>query len=125
MNAFRPNTLLPARFAGWTLAIATAVLSIVPPYLRPETDVPHDIEHFLIYVATGLAFGIGYERKRIPVALLLLIFTAAAEIAQLFVPGRHARVSDFIVDAIAMCAGLIVASLTDRILSRFDLKLDV
>ena len=33
--------------------------------------------------------------------------------------------SDFIVDAFAMCAGLVVASLIGRILGRFDFKLDV
>jgi VanZ family protein len=125
LHAFRLNRLLAARIAAWFLATMIVALSVVSPDLRPETGVPHDLEHFLIYAATGLAFGMGYERKRIPVALLLLIFTAAVEIAQLFVPGRHARVSDFIVDAVAMCAGLVVASLTGRILSRFDFKLDV
>ena len=125
MNAFRPSILLPARLAAWTLAIAITVLSVVPLYLRPETDVPRNFEHLLIYAATGLAFGLGYGGKRILAAVLLIIFAAAVEIAQLSVPGRHARLSDFIVDAFAMCAGLVVASLIGRILGRFDFKLDV
>ena len=118
MSTVRSNILVPVRIAAWTLAVLITVLSVVPPHLRPETELPHNFEHFLIYVATGLAFGIGYDRKHIRVAILLLIFTATTEIAQLFVPGRHARLSDFIVDAFAMLAGLMVASLTSRIPKR-------
>ena len=123
-STVRSNVLVPARIAAWTLAVLIAVLSVVPPHLRPETDLPHYFEHFLIYMATGLAFGLGYARKPIRVAILLLIFTAATEIAQLFVPGRHARLSDFIVDAFAISAGLMAASLTNRTLSRFYFMLD-
>jgi VanZ family protein len=34
-----------------------------------------------------------------------VIFSGAVEVAQLFVPGRHARLSDFIVDSISICIG--------------------
>ena len=85
---------------------------------------PPNFEHFSIYCVAGLAFGLGYDRKPVLVAILLLIFSGSIEIAQLFVPGRHARLSDFIVDAFAMCVGLVLASLTGRIRDRFDLKLD-
>jgi VanZ family protein len=115
MISFRSNILQPARIAAWSLATAIAVLSVVPPNLRPETGAPHDVEHFLIYSATGLAFGLGYDRKHGLLAILLLIFAGSIEIAQLFVPGRHARLSDFIVDAFAMCVGLMIVSLISRI----------
>jgi VanZ family protein len=103
-----------ARIAAWSLAIAIVVLSVVPPGLRPETDVPHDLEHFLIFWATGLAFGVGYDCGYSLLAMLLVLFSGAVEITQLFVPGRHARVSDFIVDALAMCCGLLTAWLVGR-----------
>ena len=48
-----------------------------------------------------------YPQDRGLLAILLLIFTGSVEIAQLFVPGRHARLSDFVVDASAMWIGLI------------------
>jgi len=47
-------------------------------------------------------------------AILLVIFLGSIEVAQLFVPGRHARLSDFIIDAIAACMGLAIASLVRR-----------
>jgi VanZ family protein len=93
------------------LATAIVVLSVVPPTLRPETGLPHGLEHFVIYWATGLAFALGYKLKPGLLAPLLVFFSGAVEIAQLFVPGRHARLSDFIVDALAITAGTMTVSL--------------
>jgi VanZ family protein len=94
---------MSARTGAWLLAVAIIVLSLVPPSLRPETDLPHDLEHFAIFVATGVAFGVGYIRRPGLVMISLMIFAGAIELAQIVVPGRHARLSDFIVDALAAC----------------------
>jgi hypothetical protein len=53
-----------------------------------------------------LAFGLGYDIRHSRTALFLVTFPAAVEIVQLFVPGRHARLSDFLVDALAMTLGV-------------------
>jgi VanZ family protein len=37
------------------------------------------------------------------------------ELLQFLVPGRHARLEDFIVDAIAACIGFVIAALIDWI----------
>ena len=63
MIVFRLNSV-PARVSAWILAVAIAVLSVVPPELRPDTGVPHYFEHFLVYAAMGAAFGIGYRWSR-------------------------------------------------------------
>jgi len=105
---------LIVRILAWGLAAAIVVLSLVPSKLRPETGVPHILEHFLIFAATGTAFGLGYEALPGPLAIRLIIFAGTVEIAQLFAPGRHARLSDFLVDAVAICAGSIVGSLAKR-----------
>ncbi len=107
-----------ARLTAWVLAAVIVVLSLVPPQLRPETDLPHQLEHFLIFAATGTAFGLAYVVRPIPLATLLVTFAAAVEVAQLFVPGRHARVSDFLVDAVAICAGSVAAFLAKQWLGR-------
>jgi VanZ family protein len=92
------------------LATAIVVLSVVPPPLRPETGLPHGLEHFVIYWATGVAFALGCELKLGLIATLLVFFSGAVEFAQLFVPGRHARLSDFIVDALATIVGAMTVS---------------
>jgi VanZ family protein len=107
-----------AWITAWGLATAIVVLSVVPPVLRPETGLPHAVEHFAIYSATGLAFGVSYDRRHGLLAILLVVFAGAVEIAQLFVPGRHARVSDFTVDALATSFGVILTSLVSWVRAR-------
>ena len=107
----QPLTLI--RSVAWCLAAAIIALSVVPPGLRPETGAPHHFEHFIIFAVTGLAFGLSYRRHSL-VAPLLVVFSGAVEVAQLLVPGRHARVGDFVVDALAACCGLLAATLANR-----------
>jgi VanZ family protein len=102
--------LKAARITGWLLAAVIAVLSLVPPALRPETGAPHNLEHFAMFFVTAIAFGFGYNRRPIFTAVALVIFAGAIEIAQNFVPGRHARWSDFVVDAVALCIGTTMGS---------------
>lgn len=99
-----------ARIGAWLLAVAIIVLSLVPTSLRPETDLPHDLEHFVIFIAAGIAFGVGYSRKPGWVTVWLVIFAGAIEIAQILAPGRHARLSDFFVDTLAACVGLAIST---------------
>jgi VanZ family protein len=102
------------------LATAIVILSVVPPALRPETALPHDLEHFIIYFATGVAFAVGYQIRASLLVTLLVIFSGVVEIAQLFVPGRHARLSDFVVDALAVTFGAMAASLFARFAPWFE-----
>lgn len=100
-----------AQVVAWLLLIVIIVLSLVPPQLRPETGAPHNVEHFALFAAAGLAFGFGYSRRPARVAFALIIFAGAIELAQKLIPGRHARLSDFIVDAAAMCVSVVVGSI--------------
>ena len=65
------------------------------------------------FCSSGLAFGLG--RPAVPVQLVaLLSFTATIELAQLWAPGRHARLSDFIVDALGIGVGIGLAYVVAR-----------
>jgi VanZ family protein len=102
------------KIAAWLLAMAIILLSFVPPSLRPVTDAPHDVEHFTILLLTGFAFGMGYPYQYWFRTIGLVVFSGLIEIAQLWVPGRHARLSDFIVDSLAACIGIGAAWLYPR-----------
>jgi VanZ family protein len=108
---------LTGRVTAWALAVAVALLSVVPANFRPVTDMPHDFEHFAIFLATGVAFGFGYSRRPFAVAVMLVLFAAAVEIAQIFAPDRHARLSDFVVDALAVCAGATLGAALGRVVA--------
>ena len=114
----RGRIVNPARLLAWALASAIVILSIVPPLLRPETPLPHDLEHFGIFWAAGFTFALGYTCRDAVLPSMLVIFAGTVEIAQLFVPGRHARLSDFIVDALAISAGLASVLMMDWICAR-------
>jgi GT2 family glycosyltransferase/VanZ family protein len=100
------------RIASWALLAVIVFLSVVPAAVRPGTGA-HQLEHFAIFFLMGVLFAWSYSADR---ALLtkLAIFAAAVEAVQLFIPGRHARLEDLIVDLAAICTGVLLASLLDR-----------
>jgi VanZ family protein len=85
---------------------AIVLLTIVPPGLRPITPVPHNVEHAAVFLLDGLAFAFAYRGRALLLSSAALPLCAGLEIAQLFVPGRHARLSDFVVDFVAALMGI-------------------
>ena len=106
------------RLLAWALAAAVAFATLGPPRYRPHADIGQNGEHALAFILVGLAFGLAYRRNRILMACAAVSMAAAIEMLQLWVPGRHARMSDFIVDAAAACAGLAIAAALDWANSR-------
>ena len=94
------------RVVAWLLVLTIVMLSLGPASTRPVTGAGHDFEHLLIFAATGGAFGLGYPRRIWLLPLALLAFSGAIELAQMIVPGRHARLSDFLTDAAASWVGI-------------------
>ena len=103
-----------AQIAAWLLLSAIVVLSVVPAQDRPVTPAPHYIEHLVIFLLTGLAFGLGYVRRRLAGIFALVVFSAAIELIQLEIPGRHARFSDFLVNALSISVGVGLATVVAR-----------
>jgi VanZ family protein len=102
------------RVLAWFLLSAIVVLTVVPPSLRPTTTIPHHFEHAALFLVTGISFGIAYLGREWLLSIGAFIFCAAIEVAQLYVPGRHARLSDFIVDVTAAVSGVFVGSILLR-----------
>jgi hypothetical protein len=88
------------RATAWFILVAIIALSLVPPGARPTTFLPHKIEHAGIFLLDGLAFGIAHCDYAWLSSIGAVIFCAGIEVAQLMIPGGHARLSDFFVDAI-------------------------
>ena len=100
---------------AWTCIAAIAALSLVAPSWRPVTMIPHNLEHAAIFAAMGLAVGLGYPTRPVRILIAAVIFAGAVELAQIYVPGRHATLKDFMVDALAACIGVTAAFLVARI----------
>lgn len=106
------------RVLAWLLAAAVAFATLGPPGYRPHTDLGQTGEHALAFVLLGLAFGLAYAQRRLLTATTAVAMTGGIEILQFWAPGRHARLSDFIVDAVAACAGLAAAAALDWAIQR-------
>ena len=100
---------------AWCCLAAIGVLSLVAPSLRPVTFLPHDFEHVAIFLAAGLAIGLGYRNRAAQQMIALTLFAAAVELAQFYAPGRHPRISDFAADALGACAGVAIALMLTRL----------
>ena len=98
------------RIFAWLLAAAVTFATLGPPRFRPHFYIGQDGEHALAFVLVGLAFGLAYTRNRLLTAAIAVVMIGAIEILQLWAPGRHARVEDFVVDALAALAGIAIAA---------------
>lgn len=102
--------------AAWLLALAIVVLSLSPPSYRPVTGAGQSFEHLGAFLATGACFGLGYPARWRMLVAGLIVYAGLIEISQVLVPGRHARLLDFLTDAFAAAAGLGLAHAAMRIL---------
>ena len=98
-----------SRGVAWLILLAIVSVTVVPPTLRPTTPTPHIIEHAAAFFVNAIAFSVGYPQRELVLSIGAVLFCAGIEAVQLFVPGRHARLSDFLVDAAAAVAGIFVA----------------
>src|SRR6202161_1511300 len=107
------------RIFAWLLAAAVTFATLGPPRFRPHSNLGQDGEHALAFVLVGLAFGLAYTRNRLLTAAIAVMMIGVIEILQFWAPGRHARLEDFVVDALAACAGLLLAAVLDWARQRF------
>ena len=98
------------RVIAWLLTAAVTFATLGPARFRPHSDLGQDAEHALAFVLVGLAFGVAYRRHRLLSAAIAVVLIGVLELLQFWMPGRHARWEDFIVDALAACAGIAAAA---------------
>jgi VanZ family protein len=109
---------LVLRIIAWLLTAAVTFATLGPPRYRPHSDLSQDGEHALAFVLVGLAFGFAYTRHRLLTAGIAVVLIGLLEMLQLWMPGRHARWEDFVVDALAACVGIVVAAGLDWVVRR-------
>jgi VanZ family protein len=106
------------RLFAWLLAAAVTFATLGPPRFRPHSDLGQDGEHAFAFVLIGLAFGLAYPRHRLLTGAIAVIMIGVVELLQLWAPGRHARLEDFVVDAFAACVGMAIVTVLDWAVQR-------
>ena len=99
---------------AWVLVFGIVGLSIVPPDYRVITDPPRPFEHLSIFLLTGVAFRVGYPDRYPMQSIALVLFAAAVELVQVWIPGRHPRLSDFVAGVLGLGLGIGLAYVSAR-----------
>jgi VanZ family protein len=101
------------RLFAWLLAAAVTFATLGPPRFRPHSDLGQDGEHAFAFILVGLAFGLAYPRHRLFTGAIAVVMIGVIELLQFWAPGRHARLEDFVVDALTACVGMAIAAALD------------
>ena len=101
------------RLGAWLLAAAVTFFTLGPPRYRPHVILGQDADHTLAFLLVGLTFAFAYPQHRRLTMTVTVVLIGALELLQLVFPGRHARLEDFVVDALAAIAGFAFASVLD------------
>jgi len=106
------------RIIAWLLAAAVTFATLGPPGYRPHSNLGQNGEHALAFILIGVAFGLAYTGRRLRTAVIAVVIIGLIEILQLWTPGRHARLEDFVVDALTACLGLAITAALDWAMRR-------
>jgi VanZ family protein len=106
------------RLAAWLLLAVIVVATLGSPSLRPQSSLSHDGEHAFAFLLLGAAFGLGYLERRLELVFAAIPVIGMIELLQLWAPGRHARLEDFVVNVVAFWVALAASSLPRLVLRR-------
>lgn len=100
-----------ARLAFYLGLAVVVALSVMPAESVPAPGLWDKAGHALAYGALATAGGIGYRGLRavLLLGLGLLLFGAALELVQAFLPGREASLHDLLANAIGIALGSLLA----------------
>jgi len=110
------NSNMVLRFVAWACVIGLAVASWTPGQEMVRTGFNTRLEHLAAYLIAGIAVITAYPRR--PgwlIAVILSIYAGVLELGQLYIPGRHAALLDWMASSSgALCAFLTVFTFHKR-----------
>lgn len=107
------------RLVSWLLAAAVTFVTLGPENVRPHPVLGQQGDHALAFLLVGIFFGLAYPQQRWTVSTVAVALIGLLEIMQLWVPGRHARFEDFVVDALSACVGFALSAVANWMMAQF------
>jgi hypothetical protein len=99
----------------WVLLTAIVYATLTSIEQRPGVAwLAPDIERSLAFLATAVAFAVGYPRQRLLAFGAGLAAIASLEIAQGWTPSRHGTVQDALIKATGLSLGFFLVTLMER-----------
>jgi VanZ family protein len=96
------------RVIAWACVIGLAVASWTPGQEMVRTGFNTRLEHLVAYLITGIAVISAYPGRTWTIAAILCAYADVLELGQLYIPGRHAALFDWL----ASSSGVLFACLT-------------
>ena len=97
------------RFIAWVCIIGLAVASWTPGQDMVRTGFNTRLEHVAAYLITGITVLVAYPSKTPrSIAALLIAYAGVLELGQMYIPGRHPALLDWL----ASSGGVVCAYVT-------------
>ena len=97
------------KFTAWACIIGLAVASLTPAQEMFRTGFNTRLEHMVAYLFAGIAVIAAYPRtSKWSLAAILCAYAGVLELGQMYVPGRHAALLDWL----ASSSGVLCACAT-------------
>ena len=109
------NPSIALRFIAWACVVGLAVASWTPGQEMVRTGFNTRLEHMAAYLIAGIAIIVAYPRRPTwSIAAILCAYAGILELGQLYIPGRHAALLDWL----ASSGGVLCACLTVFVFDR-------
>jgi VanZ family protein len=113
------DRIAPAvRLTGWVCVVVVAFLSLLPADHMVRTDLSGHVEHVTAYAGTAFFLQLGYPRRCWRNIAMLVAYAAVLECLQVFSPGRHAAVEDWMASSTGVLIGSAAALLAGPVFRR-------
>ncbi|TRC78517.1 hypothetical protein FJV80_24555 [Mesorhizobium sp. WSM4310] len=107
-----------SRITALVLLAIIVFATLSPIQMRPHVGDPN-VERALAYLLFGLALGLGFPNRAARTIALVIFVAATLELMQIFDPGRHARISDGSLKALAGIFGIAAIQICLRVAVRY------
>jgi hypothetical protein len=105
------------RTLAWSLTAVAVFFTFSPVALRSAVSLNSDLERMSVVALITGAFAVGYPKHRRIIIFLIVVLIGLLELLQNVAPGRHGRMHDYFLKAVAAPIGLSVALLAETSLA--------
>jgi hypothetical protein len=112
-DIMRVNPIL-TRCSAVAAILAVVFLTVAPAQERPVTGLGQIPEHLLAFGLVGITVALATNLQFRYLLAGAISFALLLELAQIPLPTRHARIEDFIIDALGACGGVLIVSALRR-----------
>ena len=97
-----------SRIVALLLFAAISFATLSPIEMRPHLTTDPNVERALAYVLFGLALALGFPNRLMQTLMAAALVAGVLELLQIVDPGRHARLRDAVLKALAGFIGIAI-----------------